>query len=194
MTPWRKHIETWTACTRCPLCNQRDKICLGRGSLPCDVAFIGEAPGTSENDLGYPFAGPAGHLLNEWVAFALECSISEIKESPIKTGYTNLVACFPRDAKLEGDHQPEPSEIKACQPRLKEFLGMCRPRLKLIVCVGALSMKWIQKARIELGVGDVKVIHITHPSAVLQANIAQKDMMAQMARVTLATAIQELNE
>jgi len=187
MTPWKKHSLYWEACTRCDLCNQRDKICLGRGSLPCDVLFIGEAPGTSENDLGYPFAGPAGHLLDEWIAWA-------IGDGEVKTAYTNLVACFPRDAKLEGDYQPEPSQIKACEPRLREFIAMCKPRLKLVVCVGALAGKWVAKMRPGLGLEDVKIINITHPSAVLRANIAQKDMMAQMAKVTLATAIQEMNE
>jgi uracil-DNA glycosylase len=190
MTPWQKHIEIWTACTRCPLCNQRDKICLGRGSLPCDVLFIGEAPGTSENDLGYPFAGPAGHLLNEWVEFALQ----GIDPAP-RCSFTNLVACFPAEAKATGDHQPAPEEIKACEPRLKEFIGLCKPRLKLVVCVGALADKHIPKKANALGIPvEVKIINITHPSAVLRANVAQKDMMAQMARVTLATAIQEMTE
>lgn len=195
MTPWKKHIATWTACTRCNLCNQRDKICLGRGALPCDVLFVGEAPGTSENDLGYPFAGPAGHTLNEWVAYALGCEVIEIGTQEIKTAYTNLVACFPAEAKVTGDHQPEPEEIKACENRLKEFVGMCKPKLRLVVCVGALPSKWVQKMRVGLGLGDIKLIHITHPTAILsEKTLMKKDMLAQMAKVTLATAIQELTE
>ena len=35
-----------------------------RGSIPFNVLFVGEAPGESEDVLGFPFVGPAGKLLD----------------------------------------------------------------------------------------------------------------------------------
>lgn len=40
---------------------------LGRGDIPCDLLFIGEAPGVSEDALGQPFIGPAGKLLDQLI-------------------------------------------------------------------------------------------------------------------------------
>ncbi len=192
MTPWEAHVDRWSLCHRCPLGSQRTKICLARGQLPCDVLFVGEAPGVSEDLLGYPFAGPAGHLLNEWVAAASAVFEETFAKSP-RVGFTNLVACFPREAKESGDHQPEPDEIKECSPRLNELLKLAKP--KLVVCVGALADKWVRKIKFGVDLGlDPQILSIVHPSAVLRATIAQRDMMAQQARVRLQTAFQEVGE
>jgi uracil-DNA glycosylase len=43
---------------------------LAKGKLPCDVLFVGEAPGESEDVTGTPFIGPAGRLLDEMIANA----------------------------------------------------------------------------------------------------------------------------
>lgn len=188
ITPWQKHVRTWETCTRCPLGFQRSRICLGRGALPCKVLFIGEAPGVSENTLGYPFAGPAGHLLDEWI----EVACQTFGEDRPRIAFTNLVACFPREAKASGDNEPTPDEIKTCEPRLKEFCRIASPRLT--VCVGSLAHKWVQRMRANLGLGDCKLVHITHPAAVLRATLAQKDMMSQQARIVLQTAFEELDE
>jgi DNA polymerase len=64
MSRWSEHVERWKDCMACGLCRQRYRICLGRGTVPCDVLFIGEAPGAVENAQGLPFVGPAGQLLD----------------------------------------------------------------------------------------------------------------------------------
>lgn len=47
MTRFALHRAEWSACTRCELHEHRTAVCLfSRGSkLPCDVLFVGEAPG-----------------------------------------------------------------------------------------------------------------------------------------------------
>ena len=42
---YMKHKEKWINCTRCELCENRKKVCLLRGKVPCDMLFVGEAPG-----------------------------------------------------------------------------------------------------------------------------------------------------
>ena len=67
-TPWQAFAERWKDCRSCRLCEQRDKIVLARGTIPCDILMVGEAPGLSENSRGLPFDGPAGHRLDQIVA------------------------------------------------------------------------------------------------------------------------------
>lgn len=45
----------------------RPQQVLGSGPLGAKVVLIGEAPGVQEDRLGYPFAGPAGYRLDEWL-------------------------------------------------------------------------------------------------------------------------------
>src|SRR3954471_2435855 len=99
MTTWLEHVARWRDCTRCPLSQQRSNIVLARGQVPCDVLFVGEAPGASEDALAQPFCGPAGHLLDQIVERALPPIVSY--------AMTNLVCCFPREAKAQGDNEPE---------------------------------------------------------------------------------------
>lgn len=183
LTPWQIFVERWRDCQLCPLTCQRDNIVLARagvaggpttgGSLPCDVLLIGEAPGVSEDASGLPFWGPAGDLLQQMVERAL----------PPGTTYamTNLVACFPREAKERGDNEPEYSEILACKPRLLEFIEVVRP--KLICCVGSLASEYVTWDR-SRGRCD-----IVHPAAILRMPLAQKQMAAQRCIVTIRNAV-----
>jgi len=42
---WSVHKSNWQNCTNCYLSETRSKVILGKGKLPCDVLFVGEAPG-----------------------------------------------------------------------------------------------------------------------------------------------------
>lgn len=176
MSAWLEHVERWKDCTNCPLCQQRDRICLARGVLPADVVFVGEAPGASEDALGEPFRGPAGKLLDQIIDRALPTGT--------RFALTNLVACFPREAKGRGDNQPESEEIKECEPRLIEFVNIARP--KLIVCVGRLVTQWIDHD------DTVKCVDIDHPAFILRMPLAQKGMATQKAIVVLRCAVEDV--
>jgi DNA polymerase len=179
---YQLHVLNWENCLRCELGEQRDRICLARGTVPCDVLFIGEAPGVSENVIGSPFVGPAGKLLDDIIA-------RSVPEN-LRNAFTNLVACFPREAKEAKTNEPEPEHIKACAPRLAEFINLSAPRL--VVCVGTLSQKWVGVLRDGLGLGDVRLTGIVHPAAILRANIAQRGLAVQKCIVTIANAVEEV--
>jgi DNA polymerase len=182
LTAWEAHVQKWRNCTRCLLHTHRQLVVLAKGRLPCDVLFIGEAPGESENILGRPFAGPAGKLLDR----IIDRSLEGLPWVP-RLAYTNVVACFPAEAKKSGDHRPPAAAIKACSDRLKEFLWIARPRL--IVLVGDTARKHV------CGVQDdenLPMTEIIHPAAILRAPQVQQEMMAKRASVILQSAVDGL--
>lgn len=198
MSAWTDHVKNWKDCIRCPLGQQRDRICLARGSVPCDVLFVGEAPGASEDAIGLPFVGPAGRLLDQIVDRAIGSTLIKgpvgyngvglmDDPKPVTTAFTNLVACFPAEAKAEGINEPHMSEIKACRERLVEFVNTAQPRL--IVCVGALASEHVDH-------GDtVPCVDIVHPAFILaRLPLAQKQMAVQREIVRLRCAVEKMLE
>jgi uracil-DNA glycosylase len=184
MSAWTDHVSKWKNCRLCPLCDQRDRIVLARGSIPADIVFVGEGPGASEDSTGLPFCGPAGRLLDQIIGGSIPTSITY--------ALTNLVCCFPRDAKMEGINEPAVSEILACRPRLHEFITIARP--KLIVCVGQLSSQYIGDHDAYGMVLGAKVVEIVHPAAILRMPASQKDMAVQRYVVKLRNAVEEMME
>ena len=62
--------------------------------------------------------------MDRWLEQAQE------QTGPVSIGVTNLVACIPwKDAtEHTGTRLPEPTEYKACLPRIGELLDMCQPK------------------------------------------------------------------
>ncbi len=53
-------------CPRCPeLVRTRTQVVFGSGNADADLMFVGEAPGAKEDELGVPFVGAAGKLLDQ---------------------------------------------------------------------------------------------------------------------------------
>lgn len=128
-------MYTWTEleafvnnCHNCPLCNTRKNPVMGRGSHNADIMFIAEAPGSTEDEEGIPFVGPAGHLLDELLE---DCSLtrSEIY-------ITNILKCHP-----PGNRNPGEAEKERCFPFLKYETYLLKP--KIIVCLGRVAAQRI---------------------------------------------------
>ena len=177
MTPWQKHRAKWKNCMQCPLHKTRSRIVLARGRVPCDVLFIGEAPGLSEDALGIPFCGPAGHLLNGVIDIALD--------GQYDYALTNLVACIPKEESGGGKlGDPPEASIIACAPRLVEFINLCRP--KVVVRVGKLAEKYVESPR------KGQVVSIVHPAAILRMDVGQQGLAIKRCIVTLEEASEGL--
>src|SRR5262249_24791748 len=56
------------ACRKCRLCEQRTQSVFGEGNPDAQIMFIGEGPGQTEDEMGRPFVGRAGEMLNKWIA------------------------------------------------------------------------------------------------------------------------------
>jgi uracil-DNA glycosylase len=169
---WALLVADWHQCGRCELSRFRRRVCIAKGDVPCDFAFVGEGPGDSENLIGQPFMGPAGDLLDRIVrgsglkkaTVCLECEAQGVFDlilphpetgepgcaaghgpegaRPIRVGYSNLVGCLPVDL-ATGKKDGEPDD---------EFVEACRPRLeewldmcspRLLMRVGKLAGQWI---------------------------------------------------
>lgn len=181
-TAYQSHVARWGSCRDCPLWQQRTRVVLARGQVPADVVFVGEAPGLSEDALGQPFVGPAGKLLDEIIRRALG-------GKAVRAAYTNLVACFPREAKESGDHKPSNESIRRCSPRLEEFIGLCRPRA--VVCVGALSTKWLHLA-VDGSRDDLVVESIDHPAFLLRMPEAQRDLAVKRCIIRVKGVVEKV--
>jgi len=59
-------------CTNCQLHKTRKQVVVGRGTIPADILFIGEAPGISEDTIGLAFIGEGGKLLDYMIQEAVK--------------------------------------------------------------------------------------------------------------------------
>ena len=183
---WKKHKEKWSNCQDCDLCECRTRTVLGRGKIPCDILMIGEAPGMSEDTLGTPFIGPAGHLLDR--------IIDKSVPSWLRLAFTTLVACIPKDEEGNKVKEPPKKSIVACGDRLKDFIYLCKP--KAIVLVGKLPAKHVP-ARLSFGKDlpwideddCLEFTEIPHPAYILRADIYQRTMALKKSELALADLV-----
>ena len=201
LSPWQQFEREWQNCVQYSLCETRRSVVLCKGSLPCDVLFIGEAPGPSEDRSGIPFDGPAGALLHNQI----EAAMANTGLSEVRMCFTNLVCCIPVDvdnSKKWGE--PPKSAIEACTSRFVQFVYLARPRL--VVLVGDLAKEQIA------GQADLSketdgslpwcawceplmFTEITHPARILRLRNeipAQASLLNSRAIIYLENAFREL--
>jgi uracil-DNA glycosylase family 4 len=102
-------------CTRCPLSGTRRNLVFGAGDPGASIVLVGEAPGAREDELGMPFVGAAGKLLDQMLA-TIDLAREDIY-------ITNVLKCRP-----PANRDPRPEEIAACLPFLFAQLDAIRPR------------------------------------------------------------------
>jgi len=113
-------------CELCDLSKTRNKVVFGAGDPNARLMFIGEAPGADEDRQGTPFVGRAGKLLTNMItAMGLDRDSVYI---------ANILKCRP-----PANRNPEPDEIKACEPYLKRQVESIGP--EIICALGAISAK-----------------------------------------------------
>lgn len=183
MTPLQEFKSKWQDCQNCHLCEGRKKVVLCRGTYPCDLLFVGEAPGVSEDAIGIPFVGPAGHLLDHIIRQGV---------LPVYSyAITNLVCCIPRGEDGRKVQEPDDEAIKKCSDRLKEFVELCQPRL--VVAVGKQSSDYLEPGyrhsiRFSYPIPIVKVIH---PAAILRINLAQQGLLIQKTIIAIRNGCED---
>jgi uracil-DNA glycosylase family 4 len=113
------------ACTRCKLHTTRHLAVFGEGSPTARVMFVGEAPGATEDRTGRPFVGEAGMLLDRILTGAMGLPRSAVY-------IANVNKCRP-----PGNREPQPDEVAACLPYLRQQVALVRP--EVIVCLGRVA-------------------------------------------------------
>lgn len=157
------------SCKACPLAKTRNHVVFSDGNpSTAKIVFIGEAPGEVEDELGMPFVGRAGQLLNEFLA---EAGIS--RENDIYM--INTVKCRPPENRV-----PTDEEKAACRKFLDAQIDIIKP--EAIVLCGATALKsfveldkkqTISKVRgkwmtVTVDGVEYKAITIFHPSYLLR--------------------------
>ena len=175
---YSEHKSDWRSCEKCYLSECRKNVSLFRGKIPCDVLFIGEFPGKSEDILGKASIGPAGKYLDDMISRSL------MKEYRI--GHTALTACISKDG-LGNLVEPGKIPIMTCSSRLQEIVEICEPQL--IVCVGRLVVKWLDRV---IPHRKIRSAEIMHPGAIFQLDISQQGLAEQRVISVLNDEAQEL--
>jgi uracil-DNA glycosylase len=200
-------------------CSKAHRKVFARGSLPCDIALVGEAPGESEDTIGRPFCGPAGRVLDTIIKHSAG-RMSKCKECqgagvftllrqgdpgpkcprghnpptgvPVRVGYMNLVMCIPRDEDGNKALNPSHEQITLCQPRLEELLTIASPRL--VVALGKKANEWLEpgmKDNVRLP-KSVKYLRMVHPAAIVRAPEASQGLSIQTAIIDLRNAVEDI--
>ncbi|HBJ2611523.1 uracil-DNA glycosylase [Clostridium botulinum] len=120
------------------VCDKTGGYITGDGPIPCDILFIGEAPGKNEVEEGKPFVGMAGKnfekylnsigLKREFIRITNTCFFRPIKIKEGKNGRISI-----------SNRPPKVSEISLFSSILDEEINLVNP--KLIITLGNVPLK-----------------------------------------------------
>ena len=148
-------------CQGCGLRVGCRQVVFGEGPGTARLLLVGEGPGATEDEVGRPFVGAAGQLLDR-ILTAAGLSRAEVY-------ITNVVKCRPPANRL-----PAPDEVAACRPYLERQIDLIRPAV--ILCLGSLAAQTVidRKALVTKVRGQWFSLHgaavmaTFHPAALLR--------------------------
>ena len=110
----------------CKLKENASKIVFSDGNIQSPIMIVGEGPGQKEDELGKPFVGDAGSLLNKM--------LKAINIEREKVYITNVVNYRPPN-----NRKPETSEINRYSKFLKEHISIIDPQI--LILMGSTAME-----------------------------------------------------
>ena len=110
----------------CKLKDNGNKLVFSDGDIDSKIMIVGEGPGQKEDEIGKPFVGEAGLLLNKM--------LKSIQLDRNKTYITNVVNFRPPE-----NRKPDPSEIQRYKYFLMEHISIIEP--KILVLMGSTAME-----------------------------------------------------
>ena len=110
----------------CELKSHAKQIVFGDGNYNCSLMIVGEGPGQKEDDIGKPFVGDAGALLNKM--------LQAIKINRKDIYITNVV-----NFKPPNNRKPNKDEINRYSSFLKEHISIVNPRI--LILMGSTAME-----------------------------------------------------
>jgi len=119
-------------------CNLKDnakQIVFNDGDFKSPLMIVGEGPGQKEDEIGKPFVGDAGQLLNKM--------LKAIKINRENVYITNVVNYRPPD-----NRKPEPSEINRYSEFLREHISIIDP--KILILMGSTAMEALFGSKIKI--------------------------------------------
>lgn len=110
----------------------------GDGPIPCEILFVGEAPGKTEVEEGKPFVGMAGKTFEKYlntigltrskVRITNTCFVRPITVKEGKNGRTSI-----------SNRSPKPKEVALFKEVLDDEIALVNP--KVIVTLGNVPLK-----------------------------------------------------
>jgi len=119
----------------CDLKDNGKQIVFSDGDFNSSVMIVGEGPGQKEDELGKPFVGDAGQLLNKML------NAINIKRESIYI--TNVVNYRPPN-----NRKPEPTEINRYSEFLREHISIIDP--KILILMGSTAMEALFGSKIKI--------------------------------------------
>ncbi len=119
----------------CDLKKNAKQIVFSDGDFNSSVMIVGEGPGQKEDDLGKPFVGDAGQLLNKMLS-----SINIKRESIYITNVVNY--------RPPNNRKPEPAEINRYSEFLREHVSIIDP--KILILMGSTAMEALFGSKIKI--------------------------------------------
>lgn len=120
-------------CIRCRLSETRTQVVVGEGNPGAALMLVGEGPGAQEDEVGRPFVGRSGKLLEE--------ALAEAGISRAELYITNTVRCRP--VEIDGaryrNRPPRADETRACAIWMTSELELVDPRV--VACIGGAAAK-----------------------------------------------------
>jgi DNA polymerase len=128
-----REIAAADACRLCTIGAQRRNNVYGEGDACAQLMVVGEGPGETEDELGRPFVGRAGQLLDRMLG-AIGLPREEVY-------ICNTVKCRPTLAGPRGprNRAPDPEEMANCRPFLDRQIEIIAP--EVILALGAPAAK-----------------------------------------------------
>ena len=121
--------------SNCELKNSAKQIVFSDGNFESSVMIVGEGPGQKEDELGKPFVGDAGQLLNKML------EAINIKRKNVYI--TNVVNYRPPN-----NRKPEPSEINRYSEFLRQHISIIDP--KILILMGSTAMEALFGSKIKI--------------------------------------------
>jgi len=164
-------------CQRCKLAPTRINIVFGSGNINAELVFVGEAPGSDEDEQGLPFVGRAGELLTK----IIDTSIEPGRLTRADVYICNILKCRPPN-----NRNPEPDEVQACNPFLKRQLAVIRP--KVVCCLGKFAAQNLLQSEVTISklrgrffdVDGMRVIATFHPAYLLRSPDKKREVWEDM--------------
>ena len=119
----------------CELKNHATQLVFSDGASESQLMIVGEGPGQKEDELGKPFVGDAGMLLNKM--------LMAINIDRNKVYITNVVNYRPPN-----NRKPEPAEITRYSNYLREHISIIDPKILILMGSSAMEALFGSKIRI----------------------------------------------
>tara|TARA_Y100000996_G_scaffold88693_1_gene62153 strand:+ start:734 stop:1438 length:705 start_codon:yes stop_codon:yes gene_type:complete len=119
----------------CELKNHGSKIVFADGNNDSPIMIVGEGPGQKEDELGKPFVGDAGVLLNKMLK-----AININRENVYITNVVNF--------RPPNNRKPESSEIIKYSNFLRDHISIIDP--KILVLMGSTAMESLLGSKIKI--------------------------------------------